>query len=56
MWQVLGNIHYPRSRPYDQATGGGGETFVLFALVTNVEQDVEEGADGIEHMSDFCIS
>ena len=44
-----------RSRSWNPGNGGG-ETFVLFAFVTNVEQDVEEGADGIEHMSDFCIS
>ena len=45
-----------RSREWINGTDEGGETFVLFAFVTNVEQDVEEGADGIEHMSDFCIS
>ena len=33
----------------------GGETFVLLAFVSDVQQDVEEGMDGIEHMSDIDI-
>ena len=44
-----------RSRPWNPGNGGG-ETFVLFAFVTDVAQDVTEGTDSIEHMSDFCIS
>ena len=45
-----------RSRTWNPGNGGG-ETFVLFAFVTDVAQDVMEGMDLIpEHMSDFCIS
>ena len=51
------NLLLPRSRPYDPASGGGGTSFVLFAFVSDVAQEVEEGMDGIEHMSDWyhCI-
>ena len=45
-----------RSRSWNPGNGGG-ETFVLFAFVTDpTSQDVTEGTDSIEHMSDFCIS
>ena len=45
------NLLLPTSRPHDPARReGGGQSFVLFAFVTDVEQDVEEGMDGIEHM------
>ena len=44
-----------RSRTWNPVNGEG-ETFVLFAFVTDVAQDVTEGTDSIEHMSDFCIS
>ena len=46
-----------RSREWINGTDEGGETFVLFAFVTDVAEDVMEGMDRIpEHMSDFCIS
>ena len=41
-----------RSRSWNPGNGGG-ETFVLFAFVTDVTQDVTEGMDHIEHMSDL---
>ena len=42
-----------RSRTWNPGNGGG-ETFVLFAFVTDVtSQDVTEGMDSTEHMSDF---
>ena len=48
------NISSSRSKPYNSdSEDKGGETFVLLAFVTDVDQDVEEGMDGIEHMSDF---
>ena len=41
-----------RSKPYNpDSADKGGETFVLFAFVSDVAQDVEEGLDGVEHMS-----
>ena len=45
------NLLLPRSRAYNSSSPeGGGASFVLFAFATDVEQDVEEGMDGIEHM------
>ena len=40
-----------RSKPYNPGSkDGGGENFVVHAFISDVEQDVVEGLDGIEHM------
>ena len=45
-----------RSVDYDPNQASlGGETFVLLAVVTDAEDGVNEGADGVEHMSVILI-
>ena len=40
-----------RAKPFDpDRADGGGKNFVLFAFVNDVEEDVTEGLDGVEHM------
>ena len=41
----------PRSKPFvpDQKDGGG-QDFLLFVFVSDVEANVDEGMDQIEHM------
>ena len=43
------NLLLPKSLPFTP-DGQGGATFVLFAFVNDVEWDVREGMDGVEHM------
>eukprot|EP00091_Calanus_sinicus_P005006 TRINITY_DN15361_c0_g1_i1.p1 TRINITY_DN15361_c0_g1~~TRINITY_DN15361_c0_g1_i1.p1 ORF type:complete len:122 (+),score=19.36 TRINITY_DN15361_c0_g1_i1:54-419(+) len=45
------NLLVPRSADFDPKEKNlGGRNFVLFAFVTDVDQDVTTGSDGIEHM------
>ena len=48
--QVL-NIFLSRSKDYDPTDKNlGGQNFVLYAFVTNTDNDVTAGSDGVEHM------
>ena len=41
----------PRSKDYDPNDENlGGQDFVLYAFVTDADDNVRAGADGIEHM------
>lgn len=54
--QAESNNSVVRSVDYDPNQASlGGETFVLLAVVTDAEDGVNEGADGVEHMSVILI-
>ena len=45
------NLLVPRSNPLDPDVGlASAQQFLLLAVVTDVDQDVTEGSDGVEHM------
>ena len=45
------HILFLRSKPFDAGQkDGGGQKFALFVFVTDVQQDVDEGMDHVEHM------
>ena len=45
------HLKFSRSHEYDpQYEDLGGKNFVLFAIMTDVDQDIVIGSDGIEHL------
>ena len=51
MCQWKFTMHYSRSAHYNpQRQNLGGRNYVLFAFITDVDDDVSVGNDGIEHM------
>jgi len=45
------NLLLPRSQEFDpEKVDLGGKTFILFAVMTDVEDDIIVGSDGIEHL------